>query len=348
MCTLMLGQGVPLSHVTSIQIRAGPHQRRQIPRTQDPRGQGNLVHERPQARPPRQVLAPPPPRSRISATPRRLLDSVRAPFRRGSRIPPPIRFRDWQLDRWRAIETAFLNRIQARLCPPDNDPDPCSTFAAGLDISVNESRLLAFFLRRISKSSTERNRAFRALRQHRKSSPQSATPPQFAPPTVRPANFFAFAATSQNHFKGAESKPLTSPDATTSEPKSDPATPAAAEPRLACRAVAAGHIFDFSADPQFRPQSTDSKSVIELHPIPHEPNSNPASPPCFIVEPNVPSHPSRQPRCLQRPDRGPDRVLVSPRARRTAQPAAVPFRIGDCPQRPLTRPLADLSDCRPL
>jgi hypothetical protein len=115
-------------------------------------------------------------------------------------------FSDAQLDLWRSIETALLDRISLATAPPPAGPGPWAAFTAALESHVNQSPLLPFVVRRIARFAAARNRAFRHL-----ASLQSArlAAEPFAPgPDVRPADFLFSPIPLQNPSQPAQPKPL--------------------------------------------------------------------------------------------------------------------------------------------
>ncbi len=181
---------------------------------------------------------------------------------------------DWQLARWRAVETALLDRLYERARPIGPDPNPIATLTCALEASVNESHLLVFIVHRIATHLADRTRALRALLLHRQVCPLVGVQPQSAPRGAGADNFFVFAEKPQIQSKATDSKPVGSPQPKTNEPKSNAIALAAVQPQSARHNAGAGNFFSFAETPEIQWKSSDSKPVTSPHPKTNEPKSN--------------------------------------------------------------------------
>ncbi len=127
------------------------------------------------------------------------------------RLVHEIASADWQLARWRTIETAQIDRLYALRRPAHSDPDPFATLTAALEASVNESRLLPFIAVRIGRLLAERNSALRTLRTLRRSCPLPAAMPQAAADQAHASDNSVQTNHSEKQPQPTDSKPLTSP-----------------------------------------------------------------------------------------------------------------------------------------
>ncbi len=118
---------------------------------------------------------------------------------------------EWQLTRWRTIETAQIDRTYALRTPAAPGTDPFAILSAALEASVNESRFLHYIASRIGRLLAERNSALRTLRTLRRTCPLPAAQPQATVNQTQAANN----SVSENHPEKrsyqTESKPLNKP-----------------------------------------------------------------------------------------------------------------------------------------
>jgi hypothetical protein len=219
----------------------------------------------------------------------KLLDSLSAQFAPSSAaeaaLVHQIAAADWQQARWRAIETAVMNRIYNRSCPAGNDEDSYATLAAALEASFKGPRLLNFIYRRQSAYRVAQDRALRALCLHRQSSVLAAPIPGTGRQNVAEDDIFAIAKTPQFQVQATDDKPLTRQAPETSEPErtcdaypssypqsqSSPST----SPNQPLYPIAArSNFFELSEMPENASQPADSKPLIHPGPQTSEPNSN--------------------------------------------------------------------------
>jgi len=146
---------------------------------------------------------------------RQLLDEYQAHLAPQSpielRLVHEIASADWQLARWRALETAQIDRIYALRRPAYPDADPYALLTAALEASVNESRFLDYIASRIGRLLAERNNALRTLRTLRRSCPLPATQPQPAASQADTANNSVPAHHSEKQPQPTDSKPIKPP-----------------------------------------------------------------------------------------------------------------------------------------
>lgn len=193
----------------------------------------------------------------------------------------------WQTARWKAIETAVLNRLYAQARPdgPENDPAPWATLAAALEASFNQSSLLDLISRRISKHIAAQNRALRALRQHRKLEALARMHPQTATLNTTTPNFSVAAARPQFRTQPIEPETLIGSVPETGEPNRSPAAPATHYPAIHTpkpphppQTAAAPHNFFSPPEiPQIPAQPSDPEPLTPLTPKTGEPNRTAAS-----------------------------------------------------------------------
>ena len=128
----------------------------------------------------------------------------------------PIEFRlvhelasvDWQLTRWRTIETAQIDRTYDLRTPAAPGIDPLAILSAALEGSVNESRFLPYIASRIGRLLAERNNALHTLR---RTCPLPAAQPQATVNQTRTANNFVSEKHPEKQSHQTESKPLNNP-----------------------------------------------------------------------------------------------------------------------------------------
>ena len=118
-----------------------------------------------------------------------LLDAYNAQFAPQSiieaRVVNEIAHIDWTLTRWRAIETAQINRAYDIRNPiytgVENVPDRVQILAVALEAAVNVSRFPYYINARITRLLSERNSALRTLASIRRANPNIALQPLFLP-----------------------------------------------------------------------------------------------------------------------------------------------------------------------
>lgn len=118
---------------------------------------------------------------------------------------------DWQLTRWRTIETAQIDRTYALRMPAASGIDPLAVLSAALEASVNESCFLPYIASRIGRLLAERSSALRTLRAVRRTCPQTAAQPQAIVNQAQTANNFVSGKHPEKQSHQTDSKPLNTP-----------------------------------------------------------------------------------------------------------------------------------------